>query len=561
MIFSNSSSNLGRASPFLVARDTPLPPIPDIDEDELESMEYDSSASESDLDRRLSDRLESLRMLEGGSGTKLEDVKEEDVDAEEQDLKRNKPLPQTPLFNPTIMETDMSPLPSINSSVFRRSMPAGPGTPPKYPSVFSSPPPAPAFPPPPLPMDGAKSQQTRYQVPSSPFGISASPSSISVTRRSPSPPSRSPYHRSASTPSSRVTHSFGATSPIPSNTSIIPNGNGNAPTMQRAHSSPGLQSSPIPTLSPSPLNVTRSTSPMRSSASPKRVRSPFRNSIAGEEMLHSYAGGASGGLMPSLEISSISEDAELEIFPRASRSVSTSGPISSATATFPAGPGGNGSTATYSSQSFPRVLRRRPASPLRSAVNSSNGLGSSPFGVSPSANRASSVPASPHPQSPLAANAAKRFNEAFVGDLTPTTSGSSSHSSLFRPSSSASHQSSLYASSNAGSTTYSFPSFISSSVPSTPTSARSRSPSISSLETIPDTPDAEAQAVEEDQSQREERTRLWEQLYGSGSAGSLKALGAAPQGTGFASRDKRKRWSVCGAEKRGDLNLETIWEV
>jgi hypothetical protein len=25
-------------------------------------------------------------------------------------------------------------------------------------------------------------------------------------------------------------------------------------------------------------------------------------------------------------------------------------------------------------------------------------------------------------------------------------------------------------------------------------------------------------------------------------------------------RDKRKRWSVCGAERRGDLNLDTIWE-
>ena len=27
-----------------------------------------------------------------------------------------------------------------------------------------------------------------------------------------------------------------------------------------------------------------------------------------------------------------------------------------------------------------------------------------------------------------------------------------------------------------------------------------------------------------------------------------------------AGTDKRKRWSVCGAEKRGDLELETIWE-
>jgi hypothetical protein len=26
------------------------------------------------------------------------------------------------------------------------------------------------------------------------------------------------------------------------------------------------------------------------------------------------------------------------------------------------------------------------------------------------------------------------------------------------------------------------------------------------------------------------------------------------------STEKRKRWSVCGAERRGDLDLETIWE-
>ena len=29
---------------------------------------------------------------------------------------------------------------------------------------------------------------------------------------------------------------------------------------------------------------------------------------------------------------------------------------------------------------------------------------------------------------------------------------------------------------------------------------------------------------------------------------------------GMNGRDKRKRWSVCGAERRGDLDLETIWE-
>ena len=95
--------------------------------------------------------------------------------------------------------------------------------------------------------------------------------------------------------------------------------------------------------------------------------------------------------------------------------------------------------------------------------------------------------------------------------------------------------------------------FSSGSVPSTPTSFRSRSPSISSLETIPDSPDAEEEAEKiaklkaaadrEDQSEEGIRRRL-----------------AAESGGRGANRDKRKRWSVCGAERRGDLSLETIWE-
>ncbi|KAK4977422.1 hypothetical protein LTR28_006933 [Elasticomyces elasticus] len=33
-------------------------------------------------------------------------------------------------------------------------------------------------------------------------------------------------------------------------------------------------------------------------------------------------------------------------------------------------------------------------------------------------------------------------------------------------------------------------------------------------------------------------------------------------GFGFARRGagERKRWSICGGERRGDLDLETIWE-
>ena len=83
---------------------------------------------------------------------------------------------------------------------------------------------------------------------------------------------------------------------------------------------------------------------------------------------------------------------------------------------------------------------------------------------------------------------------------------------------------------------------------------RSRSPSISSLETIPDSPDAEreaeniamlkAAADREDQSEEGIRRR-------AGSDTGVRGAGRA---------DKRKRWSVCGAERRGDLDLETIWE-
>jgi hypothetical protein len=78
---------------------------------------------------------------------------------------------------------------------------------------------------------------------------------------------------------------------------------------------------------------------------------------------------------------------------------------------------------------------------------------------------------------------------------------------------------------------------------------RSRSPSISSLETIPDTPDAEAEAIE-----AEKLDRLRRASEGGSEAVRRRDLG------GFGNRDKRKRWSVCGAEKRSDLNLETIWE-
>ncbi|RPA85526.1 hypothetical protein BJ508DRAFT_177674 [Ascobolus immersus RN42] len=73
-----------------------------------------------------------------------------------------------------------------------------------------------------------------------------------------------------------------------------------------------------------------------------------------------------------------------------------------------------------------------------------------------------------------------------------------------------------------------------------PATPRSRSPSISSLETIPDTPDAEQEAELEPIPVK-------------------RSLSMGRQ-LGMNGKMDRKRWSVCGAEKRTDLNLETIWE-
>lgn len=103
-----------------------------------------------------------------------------------------------------------------------------------------------------------------------------------------------------------------------------------------------------------------------------------------------------------------------------------------------------------------------------------------------------------------------------------------------------------------------------SSIPSTPTSARSRSPSISSLETIPDSPDAEEAALEAER-QAQLQAAANEAAEGSDSSTDSKGRSSLDNPSrgrtlAFGSRDKRKRWSVCGAERRGDLDLETIWE-
>ena len=91
-----------------------------------------------------------------------------------------------------------------------------------------------------------------------------------------------------------------------------------------------------------------------------------------------------------------------------------------------------------------------------------------------------------------------------------------------------------------------------SSMPSTPTSFRSRSPSISSLETIEDSPDAEEAARLEE----EEMAKIRVEDGGDGRRRSSLEL----RGSSLRSNKERKRWSVCGAERRADFSLEPIEE-
>ncbi|PYH45496.1 uncharacterized protein BP01DRAFT_42148 [Aspergillus saccharolyticus JOP 1030-1] len=167
---------------------------------------------------------------------------------------------------------------------------------------------------------------------------------------------------------------------------------------------------------------------------------------------------------------------------------------------------------------LPRVNRRRPLSPLHFHPPTSPG---------------SSVMGSPSPAHSSPVMLSSRFNETFPGYSASSTS----------------------------------------SIPSTPTSLRSRSPSISSLETIPDIPDAEAAAIEADRiaalkaaadkaDEAEEATNTSRRRGTSDASGpSSPFMNMRGTSGGYGVRtDKRKRWSVCGAERRQDLDLETIWE-
>lgn len=109
-----------------------------------------------------------------------------------------------------------------------------------------------------------------------------------------------------------------------------------------------------------------------------------------------------------------------------------------------------------------------------------------------------------------------------------------------------------------------------SSMPSTPTSFRSRSPSISSLDAIPDSPDAEEAAEEAAQlaklkaaADAAEAVEAEAETARKMKAAGLQVPGNESGGVVWSTqslKEKRKRWSVCGAERRGDFEMETIWE-
>lgn len=277
-----------------------------------------------------------------------------------------------------------------------------------------------------------------------------------------------------------------------------------APPMARARSLPMYESR------------ARGASP---SHSPVRPSSPLRPPPAARSSpRRSFEDARPTTLAPSF-MEDIAENSELDIQPRPAPTLDPS------THSFP-----SASHSVGRSNSG----RRRPTSPLHSL--STIYAQPSPRSAMATIHTSASISRSPS-STPPPSNAA-RFNESY-----PSTTPQ-----VVLPTSSS-------ASSTLSTTSMNYSS--ASSVPTTPTSFRSRSPSISSLETIPDSPDAEEQAqataakeaveiatlkaaAEEEESEEERR-------------GGRRRLGIGDAG-------KRKRWSVCGGERRDAFEMETIWE-
>ncbi|ETN43558.1 uncharacterized protein HMPREF1541_02717 [Cyphellophora europaea CBS 101466] len=247
----------------------------------------------------------------------------------------------------------------------------------------------------------------------------------------------------------------------PSRPAMRPHTATGAPMMQRAHSSPGVDSSGR-FVTPSFVTPRRPTSPLNGG----RRRSPLRPSV--EDSYNSWSGLSIEPNIPENEELEITFDSDYQTSP----------------------------VPSYSN-TFPRS-RRRPTSPLHQS-----------------------------------ASAPSLYARG----------GSPGHSRSVSPSFVASKY-----------MTEPYPTYYSSasSVPSTPTSIRSRSPSISSLETIEDTPDAEEQAMlDEEDARRSE----------DGDGADMRRRSSLEiRASNLRSNKERKRWSVCGAERRADFSLEPIEE-
>ncbi|KAJ9632394.1 hypothetical protein H2203_000799 [Taxawa tesnikishii (nom. ined.)] len=208
-------------------------------------------------------------------------------------------------------------------------------------------------------------------------------------------------------------------------------------------------------------------------------------------------------------IESISEDSELHILPR--------GPVDRRMSSSP----------LHSSRNSLSIRRQRPASPLHSLVNAPAPSAAHPSGSHSMPSSASSSPSLPP---------TRFMNEAY-----PALHHYGSNSSF-------------------------------SSMPSTPTSARSRSPSISSLETLDEAPDLESQAIAAENERLAKLKAAAESAADDDDEDGAKvmrrrtgSLEIPRVGFGFGRRGAggdmgRKRWSICGGERRADLDLETIWE-
>ncbi|KAK5115335.1 hypothetical protein LTR62_001535 [Meristemomyces frigidus] len=282
-----------------------------------------------------------------------------------------------------------------------------------------------------------------------------------------------------------------------------------APQMTRAHSLPNpyanqLSEAPTPGASSSG-SLSPLAGPNSPRQSPARTRSPLQHDQSAWALPRSPGFASVGNAFESID-----EDSELDTTqPRDTLAPLPQTPASMASSNF----------------SRSGSLRRRPVSPLHNMTPTSN--------ASHESSTASSVTSSPslRPRKP------EKFNEAY-----PTLQHYASTSSF---------TSSLH------------------SAPSTPNSMRSRSPSISSLDTIEDVPDLESEAIEAERIQglklaaeRQERMERGE-LEEDGETGTGRRRGSfesGKSGLGRVGREK-KRWSVCGGERRGDLGgLETVWE-